>query len=259
MKNLLLCGSLLFLGMTSVQAQVNKVPMIEHFTQASCGPCASQNPAMQATLAAYTGDYVKISHQVSWPGTDPMYNSFSAGPDARVAYYNVSGVPNTSLNGGATGAPNTIVTAATLATAAAVQTPYQITATQSWADPNTVTVNIDVENVTGAAISSGDKIYVTMVEEVVTYNTAPGSNGETDFYNVMRQMYDASTGAADATGGAALGSIAANSTQNFNFTITSLPSYIADKGQVTFAIYVQNDASKKSCKLVKLLLFLSQD
>lgn len=245
MKNLLLCGGLLVFGSGSLFAQVNKVPMIEHFTQASCGPCASQNPTMQATLNGYSGEYVKVSHQVSWPGTDPMYNDFQAGPDARVTYYGVQGVPNTSLNGGATGAPNTIVTAATLASAAAVTTPYQITATQSWADPNTVTVNIDVENVTGSAVSSADKIYVTMVENQVNYNTAPGSNGETEFYSVMRQMYNASTGAADATTGAALGSIAANSTENFNFTITSLPNYIADKGQVTFAIYIQNDASKE--------------
>jgi len=245
MKNLLLCGGLLVFGSGSLFAQVNKVPMIEHFTQASCGPCASQNPTMQATLNGYSGEYVKVSHQVSWPGTDPMYNDFQAGPDARVTYYGVQGVPNTSLNGGATGAPNTIVTAATLASAAAVTTPYQITATQSWADPNTVTVNIDVENVTGSAVSSADKIYVTMVENQVNYNSSPGSNGETEFYSVMRQMYNASTGAADATTGAALGSIAANSTENFNFTITSLPNYIADKGQVTFAIYIQNDASKE--------------
>lgn len=232
-------------GISSVNAQVNKVPMIEHFTQASCGPCASQNPAMKTTLDNYSGDYVKISHQVSWPGFDPMYNSFTAGPDARVNYYGVSGVPNTSLNGGATGAPNTIVTNATLTSAAMDMTPYEVTASQSWADPNTVTVNIDVTNVTGTAISSADKIYVSMIENQVNYATAPGSNGETEFYNVMRQMYNATTGAEGATTGAALPSIAANTTENFTFTITNLPGYIADKGQVAFVVYLQNDATKE--------------
>jgi hypothetical protein len=246
MKNLLLCGSLLLAGIGSLQAQVTKTPMIEHFTQASCGPCAGQNPALKTTLDNFgTANYVKISHQVSWPGFDPMYNEFSAGPDARVGYYNVSGVPNTCLNGGAPGGPNTVVTASTLSAAAALMTPYQITATQSWSDPNTVTVNIDVDNVTGTAISSADKIYVTMIENEVAYSSSPGSNGETEFYNVMRQMYDATSGSDNATGGAALAAIPANGTQNFNFTISSLPSYIADKGQVIFAIYVQNDATKE--------------
>ncbi len=246
MKNLLLCGSFLLLGANALQAQVNKVPMIEHFTQASCGPCASQNPAMKVTLDAFgTANYAKISHQVSWPGFDPMYNSFPTGPDARVSYYGVTGVPNTSLNGSATGAPNTIVTAATLSAAAMVMTPYDIAVSQSWADPNTVTVTIDVANTTGAAVSSADKIYVTMVENQVNYATAPGSNGEVEFYNVMRQMYNATTGAEGATTGAALSSIAANSTQNFTFTITNLPSYIADKGQVAFVVYIQNDGSKE--------------
>ncbi len=34
------------------------------------------------------------------------------------------------------------------------------------------------------------------------------------------------------------------STTNFNFTITNLPSYIRDKTQVSFAIYIQNNATK---------------
>jgi archaellum component FlaG (FlaF/FlaG flagellin family) len=84
-----------------------------------------------------------------------------------------------------------------------------------------------------------------MIEKEVVYNTAPGSNGETEFYNVMRQMYDATTGAENATAGAALGTIAGSATENFNFTITSLPAYIADKGEVTFAIYIQNNGTKE--------------
>lgn len=227
-------------------AQVAKTPMIEHFTQASCGPCASQNPAMKATLDAFgTANYVKVSHQTSWPGVDPMNAAFPAGPDVRRNYYGVTGVPNTSLNGGSPGAPNTIVTASTLASAAQQTTPYDITVTQTWPDANSIIVNIDVENVTGSAISDADRIFVTMVENEVDYGTAPGSNGETVFYNVMRQMYNATNGNPDATGGAALGTIAANSTQNFNFTISSLPNYIFDKAQVTFAVYIQNNATKE--------------
>ena len=229
-------------------SQVPKVPMLEHFTQASCGPCASQNPTLKTTLDTYVaggGEYVKVAHQTSWPGTDPMNAAFPAGPDVRRNYYGVTGVPNLSLNGGATDLPNNVVTAATLATAAQETTPYDISVTQTWASANEVTVDITVDNVTSSPISDGDKIYVTMIEDVVDYGTAPGSNGETVFYQVMRQMYDATNGNPDATGGAALGTIAANGQETFSFTLTSLPSYIFDKTQVLFAVYIQNDGTKE--------------
>ncbi|WP_179351528.1 T9SS-dependent choice-of-anchor J family protein [Winogradskyella vidalii] len=245
MKNILL-SIFTLAGFIALQAQVQKKPLIEHFTQASCVPCATQNPMLKTTLDAYgETNYVRISHQTSWPGSDPMNAAFPEGPLDRVIYYGVEGVPDTSLNGGTTGFPNSIVTSSSLASAATVMTPYSITATQTWANPNELTVNIDVENVTGTAISSADRIYVTMVEDEVVYPSAPGANGETSFEYVMRQMYNASTGEPSATTGAVLGTIDAMSSTNFNFTITDLPSYLRDKTQVSFAIYIQNNATKE--------------
>jgi hypothetical protein len=229
-------------------AQVPKVPMLEHFTQASCGPCAGQNPVLKQTLDDYVangGEYVKVAHQTSWPGVDPMNAAFPAGPDVRRNYYGVTGVPNLSLNGGPTDLPNNVVTAASITAAAQETTPYDISVTQTWANANTVTVDITVDNVTSSPISDGDKIYVAMIEDVVDYGTAPGSNGETVFYQVMRQMYDATNGNPDATGGAALGTIAANGQETYNFTISSLPSYLFDKTEVRFAVYIQNDGTKE--------------
>ena len=225
-------------------SQVAQTPMIEHFTQASCGPCASQNPAMQATLAAYTGDYVKIAHQVSWPGTDPMNAAYPAGPDVRRNHYGVSGVPNTTLNGGSPGAPNTIVTNATLTSAAQATTPYDITVTQSWQDANTVDVSITVDNTTGSPVSDADRIYITMYEATVDYGTAPGSNGETVFYNVMRQMYTTTGATTNAEDGSTLPTIAGNGQETYNFTISSLPSYIFDKAEIRFAVYLENNGNK---------------
>lgn len=226
-------------------SQVPQRPLVEHFTQASCGPCASQNPVLKQTLDAFgDANYVRVSHQVSWPGTDPMNAAFPGGPEDRRNYYGVTGVPNACLNGGAAGAPNTVVTANTLGAAAANTTPYDITVTQTWADANTVTVNIDVTNTTNSDVSDANRIFVSMIEKHVDYGTAPGSNGEVEFECVMRQMYDATNGSPDATTGAALGTIAAGATQSYSFTITSLPSYLFDKAQVIFAVYLQNQASK---------------
>jgi hypothetical protein len=247
MKKLLLSTlSVAAFAVGSVQAQVAQIPLVEHFTQASCAPCASQNPAMKTTLDNFGTagtNWVRISHQVSWPGVDPMNASFPAGPNDRRTHYGVTGVPATSLNGTATSAPNTEVTTASLTSAAALMTPYQIVATQTWNSASDLDLDIAVTNTTGSAVSLANKIYITMMEDHVIYSSAPGSNGETEFEFVMREMYNATSGATGATTGAALGSIAAGATVNFNLNLTSLPSYIADLNQVSFAVYLGDDAA----------------
>jgi len=253
MKKLLLSAlSVLAFGATNVDAQVAKTPFIEHFTQASCGPCASQNPTMYNTLntfAAGGGEYVKLTSQTSWPGVDPMNAEYAAGPAARVAYYGVSGVPDCSLNGGATEGPTTAVTAAKLATKAAEMTPYSIAVSHTWGSAGELIVNVDITNTTVDPVSTHDKLYIAMVEDQISFPTAPGSNGETDFYYVMRQFYDASGAATN--GGISLGAIAGNATTSYTFTLTSLPSYIRDLNQISFVSFVQNDSSKDVAQAAK--------
>ncbi|MGB1000317.1 MAG: Omp28-related outer membrane protein, partial [Flavobacteriales bacterium] len=246
MKKLLLFSafSAAMFAVESVQAQVAKMPFVEHFTQASCGPCASQNPTMYTTLNNFgSSNYVKLTYQVSWPGFDPMYNEYGGAADSRVSYYGVTGVPNATLNGSSPVGPNTAVTASTLANKAAEMTDYSMTVTHSWGSGNNVTVNVDVTNETATPISVADKIYVAMTEDHVSYPSAPGSNGETDFYYVVRQFYNASSGAL-TNDGIALGTIAANATTSFSFTITDLPSYIKDYNELSFVSFIQNNASK---------------
>jgi len=243
-KTLLSLSLVLAFGFSN--AQVQKTPFIEHFTQASCGPCASQNPGMYTTLNTFgSANYVKLTYQVSWPGSDPMNAEYPAGPSARTAYYNVSGVPDCSLSGGTTASPNTAVTAASLAAKAAETTPYSMTITHSWNNGD-VTVDVDVTNTSSSPANSMDKIYVAMVEDHVSYSSAPGSNGETDFYYVNREFYNASTGAAGATSGTSLVTIAGGATESYSFTIAAanIPNYIRDLNKLNFVAFIQNNSSK---------------
>jgi hypothetical protein len=247
MKKLLLSVSVLgMISFGSLNAQVQKTPFVEHFTQASCGPCASQNPTMYTTLNTFgSANYIKLTYQVSWPGVDPMNAEYPAGPNDRRNYYAVTGVPDCSLSGGATASPNTAVTANTLAAKAAETTPYSMTVVHSWNNGD-ITVDVDVTNTSTSSASSMDKIYVSMIEDHITFATAPGSNGETDFYYVNREFYNASSGATGATSGASLGAIAAGATTSFTFTIAgaNIPSYIRDLNQLSFVAFVQNNSSK---------------
>lgn len=242
-KGLLSTLMIAAIGFTA-EAQVPKTPLIEHFTQASCGPCASQNPALKTTLDNFgTANYVKVTHQTSWPGVDPMNANYPAGPNDRRVYYGVSAVPRASLNGGANAAPNTAVTTSTLNAAAAQTTPYDMDITQTWLSGTSVRVDVVVRNSTAAAVSTADKLYVAMTENYISYATAPGSNGETEFYYVMREMYNASTGAS-TTAGLTIGAIPANDSLTYSFTLTSIPNYIRDLNQVAFAAYLQTQSSK---------------
>jgi hypothetical protein len=241
MKKLLLSlASLLAFG--AINAQVAKTPLIEHFTSASCGPCVAQNTAMKAILDnmdANNLDYVKVSHQGNY-SFDPMENDFPTGSSVRGVYYQLGGVPHSVLNGASSGYPSAIVTTSTIAAVAAQTTPYEVTVTQDWISATSVDLTVMVTNTTGAAVNTANKIFISMVEETVTFPTAPGSNGETEFHWVLRQMYDG-TGGTNATAGSALGTIPANGNQTFTFNVTP-PSYISDLNQVSFAAYIQSSA-----------------
>lgn len=227
----------------AINAQVAKTPLIEHFTSASCPPCVAQNVAMKAILDnmdANNLDYVKVAHQGNY-SFDPMEDNFPTGSSVRFQHYSGSGVPHSALNG-TSGYPSTIVTASTMAAVAAQTTPYQVTVTQNWISATSVDLTVVVANTTAAPISTANKIFISMVEETVSFPAAPGSNGESVFHLVLREMYNATTGNGNATAGSALGTIAANSNQTFTFNVTP-PSYIADLNQVSFAAYIQSATS----------------
>lgn len=229
----------------NVYSQVPKIPLIEHFTQASCGPCAQQNPVMYSTLNTFgSGNYNKITYQTSWPGVDPMNAEYPAAPADRVGYYGVIGVPDVSLNGGALAQPNTAVTSSTMNAAAALMTPYQINLNQTWGSGGDLTVTVSVVNTTGASINSANRLYLTMIEDHIHFNTAPGTNGETDFFYIARDMYNVSTGAS-TTGGLTIGAIPANDSLFYTVNIPSVPSYVRDLNEVSFVAFVQNNVSKE--------------
>jgi hypothetical protein len=244
MKKLVL-SIILGVSISTLMAQVPRTVLVEHFTQASCGPCASQNPTLYQTLDAFgSANYVKVTYQVSWPGYDPMNDSYPSGPEDRRQFYGVTGVPNANINGGSVDLPNTAVNANLLAAASALTTPYEMKITQTWNNINDLEVEIKVINTTSATVSDANRLIVAMVENHVSYADAPGSNGETDFYFVTRNMYDASSG-NPSTSGATLGSINAGDSAVFSFNVTNVPNYIRDYSEVSFAAFVQNSGTKE--------------
>lgn len=172
---------------TLAVAQSQRVVLVEEFTQASCGPCASQNPALNATLAANPTKVVSVKYQTDWPGYDPMNEHNPAEVDTRVSYYGVTGVPNVRMDGtAATGAPS-VITQAAIDTRYAVGAPCTIALTHSLSS-DLSKINVSANITATADIPAGATLHVVVIEKAINFATAPGSNGEKDFYSVMKKM-----------------------------------------------------------------------
>ena len=246
MKKLTLALALL-LGGTTAFAQATRLVLFEEFTQASCGPCASQNPAFNTLLSGNTTKAISIKYQTSWPGVDPMNAANPTDVATRVSYYGVNGVPWTAMDGVAAtgsayaGAPAN-VTQTSIDTRYAVASPLAVSVThQLTSGYDSILIAVSVSNPGTSSVTSGStgslKLHTVIVEEEISYPTAPGSNGETDFYSVMRKMLP------NASGTSLADTWAAGASQTFTFAVP-LPTYIANLGEVAVVAFVQDNSSK---------------
>lgn len=171
-----------------------RMALLEHFTQASCGPCASQNPILEGVLvnSINVNRVAPIWYHTSWPGFDPMYNENSADPDARVSYYGISGVPSSIGDGGTYNGPPSGFTTGLIDQLTADPATAGIQVTESTMG-NDVMIDVTVTSLVDMA-PGNYRVHIVLTEELVTYPTPPGSNGETAFYYVQRKMLPSANG-----------------------------------------------------------------
>lgn len=232
-KALLFVGALAAVGAVNAQ---QRMVLVEKFSQASCGPCAAQNPALNALLASNPTKAVSVAYQVSWPGYDPMYEHNPTEIDSRVSYYGINAVPDRVQDG-----TNMDITQAGIDSRYAVPSPVSMVITHN-IDPGFATADITV-TITAPAVwnPSNTVLQLAMIEKDVTFASAPGSNGETEFHRVMRKMVPGNSG----TPVVAANFSSAGGSQTFTFNDVAIPSYIYDLGQLAFVAWVQDNTSKE--------------
>ncbi len=240
MKNIyILLFMFISLGLTG--QLIPKKILFEHFTQASCAPCAAQNPGFHALIdqPINDGKWITLKYQVSWPGYDPMNEQNPTEIAARVDYYKVSGVPTIVGNGKSLGQPGA-VTQTYMNTESAKTTGLKITL-----DHN-VSYNLDrvyitgvVENVNTASVTGSDfRLHIALVEHLIAFNDPPGSNGETEFRDVVRKL-------AYGPAGSPLSSGAITPGKKFPFTVAmAMPDYIYDPSTIAVVAFVQTTMNK---------------
>jgi len=232
-KILFFLGAFSFVGFAQAQ---QRMVLAESFSQASCGPCASQNPAFHALLAANSSKIIAIKYQVSWPGYDPMYLHNPTEISSRVSYYSITGVPDRVMDG-----TNMDVTQGAIDTRYAVPSPVNMSISHT-VNPGFSTADVTV-TITAPAVwnPSNTVLRLAMVEKEITFATAPGTNGETEFKNVMRKMIGGTAGTAVVASNFA----APGGSQTFTFTNVPIPDYLYKLPQMGFIAWVQNDSNKE--------------
>jgi hypothetical protein len=173
--------------------QAKKYVLMEEFTNADCAPCASQNPDFQANiLDKNKGIIHEMSYHPWWPGDqDPMYLYNVNDITDRTVYYGISGVPAVAYLGSEQYSPSGI-TQSMINNSASEGSPLRILVSQT-SNGQSRDVKVVVHTV-GTTPSGNLKLFAAVVESEINYTTAPGSNGETYFPNVFRDMLPSTSG-----------------------------------------------------------------
>ncbi len=227
--------------------QSQRMVLVEEATNASCGPCASQNPAFHTLLEDNSDKVVSIMYQVWWPGFDPMYEDNTPDVDARIPYYPaIEGAPTAIIDGVApTAATNGFDPAwyngapggysqTVIDDAYAVPASFDIDIVY---DYNPDGINIEATATCTQDVSGNLALHVVVIEKHINWDSAPGSNGETSFYHVMKKMLPSPTGmamASDYTVGET-----ATSTQSWDL------STVYDMNEVAVVAFIQDNDTKE--------------
>lgn len=232
----------LMLATLKANAQNERMLLLESFTNTGCGPCAMYNPAMDALIAANPDKVAAIKYHVNWPSSsDPMYLHNTAENGSRTSYYGVNSVPHVVIDGNRySGAPNQ-VTQSVIDQLQAIGSPFELRLSHEL-DEAAGTITVHVMGRTSSAIEGNLRLYVGVIEREIHFNSAPGSNGERDFYSVMKKLLPSASGAN-------IGSMAVGDYFAFNFTWEWANVYDID--QLDAIAWVQNQNTKEvyqACK-----------
>ena len=203
---------------------VQRIPMIEHFSSSTCGPCVSVNNQMNTFCNNNAGRFTYTKYQMNWPGNGDPYYTAEGG--VRRTYYGVSAVPFIELDG----ASNSGSVNQNVFNQHANQPGYFDVRGSFTTDGNTIHVIADVM----PYVDVEARVYVSVNEKVTTGNV--GTNGETSFHHVFMKMLPNAEGTTFAFTAAEM--------QRLEFTQNLSGTHVEEMSDLEVSIWVQNYGSK---------------
>jgi hypothetical protein len=213
------------------------LPLYEEFTSSTCSPCATFNSTYFNTnfLNSNAGKFTLIKYQMNWPlPGDPYY---TAEGGTRRAYYGVGGVPSLYIDGDEGTHFDTSALQQDLDTKYAEPSFFVINSTYSIDANNNITVSVDVN-----PYLTGDfTLHCAVVEKTTTGNV--GSNGETEFHNVMMKMVPDASGTPAA--------FVADTPASFTLNASLSGTHIEDPNDLEVIVFIQDDSNKNVMQSAK--------
>ena len=242
MKKLLLIAATIGIAASS---NAQRMSIYEEFSGENCGPCAASNPALWTLMSANTSKVILVKYQSPIPSAGPIYNAYKTVTDNRMTYYSVPFAPYGRLNGTGLGTGTAAPTSpghianllqADIDAAATAGSPFKMTVTSNYnASGDSVFTIVKVDCIT-AYTGTTMKLRIGMIEHLV-YATAPGTNGEKDFHNVVREMYP------DANGTTIANAWTVGMTQTYTIG-GKVKSFVKKINAPQMVAWLQDDATK---------------
>ena len=203
-----------------------RIPMIEHFSSSTCGPCVSVNTQMLNFCNNNPGRFTYTKYQMNWPGSGDPYYTAEGG--VRRDYYSVNAVPQCFLDGqdqGYAAVQQTVFDQhADVAAFMDIRGSFNV-------DGNNITVLVDVM----PYIDATARLFVSVNEKETHGNV--GSNGETSFHHVFMKMLTNTQGNSI--------DFHATELQHMEFTQDMSGTHVEEMSDLEVSIWVQEYTTKE--------------
>ncbi len=222
---------------TMTAREIDKVVLLEDFSNESCGPCVASNLFIESIKNYRYGSakLVAIKYATNFPGrNDPFYLANKAGSDSRISYYSVLFTPTIKIDG----SENPISTDSTSVISAVDKRLAIEPEMDVHVDATVNGSNLDVEVLVNfmsiEGFDTGNSVLQIVVTETDIPHNAP--NGEDMVYDVARVMlpnYD----------GTSLSGVSSEGEYKFTQSVAIDPAW--NISNVHVVAFVQNNSTKE--------------
>ena len=267
MKKKVFSICIVLIGLNSF-SQTPRLSLYEEFTGETCPPCASANPPLNLLLASPTNTpkIVAIKWQVPIPSapsnTWSLYQTNKVEIDWRwksVAAGGYGYIPaiNSAPSGKIDGEAPTVFGAASahpanlnnnvISTAQSFTSAFSISVSRAW-DASCSSINLTVSIAATANFNAVGalKFRTVMVENIIDFPTAPGSNGEKHFEDVAIKSFPTLQSGISMASNWIVGQ-----TQTFTLNCP-IPSYTRKKEEIAFVGFIQDDGNQRVAQAVRV-------
>lgn len=171
------------------ESNVSKIVLLEDFANVSCDPCVISNNIIRNLNKKYGDQIAVIKFSTNFPSpTDPFYLSNKSINDSRMSYYNILFAPTIIIDGISRPIPtDSSEIIDVIENRLLENSPFKIEIyDERISDSCYIQTNVTLLD--KSFNYKNYNLFVMIVEEEKSFPSPPGSNGETVFYHIMREI-----------------------------------------------------------------------